>query len=745
MRAARHAGGRASCQRGTHDARDAPASRCPSSSRASHVPRHARRAARSVTPAIDVIVCSAARLSAAGQRARLGLRRAALHAALGTQLGHRRLRRSRAASASWRPTPARRSSASTRCTPRTAAIRKPPARTRRPRAASSTGSPSTSTAVPEASDPDVQHYIASVGDELAALRAKTVRRLHRRRDGQGAGAAALLCRLERRARRRVRRLRSRAAARSLRRFAIHEALVARYGRNAAALAGRAAAPATRRGRGVRARGAARDRLLDVPAILRGRAARSGRRGGRARAASRSTATWPSASSPAAPKRGPARTTPDRQRRRAARPAQHAAARTGACRRSRRPRCERDAYAPFAGLLADNMRDAGALRIDHAMSLMRLFWIPRGGEAGRGRLRHAIRSTICSASSRARALRAHCMVIGEDLGTVPPGFREQHGREQHPLVPHPAVRTGRRRRVSSARGVSRAGAGRPPARTTFRRSPAGSTATTSRCTSGWACSTPKPRARRASSREVGDRAAARRAAARRRPRARSSRTPKRSCSRAYRYLARSPARIVMLQIEDALGERYAGERSGYESRVSELAAQTARRPRDDRDRRTVRTICARAAGVTAARMKVSSPRWRRMKGVLMAGGEGSRLRPLTSRRPKPLAPVAGKPVMEHIIALLRRHGITEIVATLHYLADEIESYFDDGADFGVTMEYVVEDTPLGTAGAVKMADELLGRRYVPRHLGRRADRHRSDRADRTPPARRATTSRSRCSA
>ncbi len=96
----------------------------------------------------------------------------------------------------------------------------------------------------------------------------------------------------------------------------------------------------------------------------------------------------------------------------------------------------------------------------------------------------------------------------------------------------------------------------------------------------------------------------------------------------------------------------------------------------------------------------------MRGVLMAGGEGSRLRPLTSRRPKPLAPVAGKPVMEHIIALLRRHGITEIVCTLHYLADEIESYFDSGAAFGVTTHYVVEDTPLGTAGAVKMAHELL---------------------------------------
>jgi len=96
----------------------------------------------------------------------------------------------------------------------------------------------------------------------------------------------------------------------------------------------------------------------------------------------------------------------------------------------------------------------------------------------------------------------------------------------------------------------------------------------------------------------------------------------------------------------------------------------------------------------------------MKAVVMAGGEGSRLRPLTSRRPKPLAPVANKPVMEHIVDLLRRHGVTEIVATLHYLADEIESYFGDGSDFGVRMSYVVEDTPLGTAGAVKMAESLL---------------------------------------
>lgn len=96
----------------------------------------------------------------------------------------------------------------------------------------------------------------------------------------------------------------------------------------------------------------------------------------------------------------------------------------------------------------------------------------------------------------------------------------------------------------------------------------------------------------------------------------------------------------------------------------------------------------------------------MKAVVMAGGEGSRLRPLTSQLPKPLLPVAGRPVMEHIVTLLRRHGITEIIATLHYLADEIEGYFGDGSNFGVRMHYVVEDRPLGTAGAVKQAHDIL---------------------------------------
>src|SRR5262249_20174132 len=96
----------------------------------------------------------------------------------------------------------------------------------------------------------------------------------------------------------------------------------------------------------------------------------------------------------------------------------------------------------------------------------------------------------------------------------------------------------------------------------------------------------------------------------------------------------------------------------------------------------------------------------MKAVVMAGGEGSRLRPLTCHRPQPLVPVVNRPVMQHILELLKRHGITEIVATLHYLAEEIEAYFGDGSDFGVNLQYTIEDTPLGTAGCVKKAQQLL---------------------------------------
>ena len=97
----------------------------------------------------------------------------------------------------------------------------------------------------------------------------------------------------------------------------------------------------------------------------------------------------------------------------------------------------------------------------------------------------------------------------------------------------------------------------------------------------------------------------------------------------------------------------------------------------------------------------------MRAVLMAGGSGTRLRPLTCALPKPMVPILNRPIAEHIINLLRQHDITEVIATLHYFPDIMRDYFQDGREFGVQMTYAVEeDRPLGTAGCVKNIAELL---------------------------------------
>ena len=96
---------------------------------------------------------------------------------------------------------------------------------------------------------------------------------------------------------------------------------------------------------------------------------------------------------------------------------------------------------------------------------------------------------------------------------------------------------------------------------------------------------------------------------------------------------------------------------------------------------------------------------------MAGGEGSRLRPLTSNMPKPLVPVAGRPIMEHILLHLRRHQLREVVATVQYLGASIRNYFGDGSEQGVSLTYSVEDSPLGTAGSVMLARPQLNEPFV----------------------------------
>src|SRR5690606_21026096 len=76
------------------------------------------------------------------------------------------------------------------------------------------------------------------------------------------------------------------------------------------------------------------------------------------------------------------------------------------------------------------------------------------------------------------------------------------------------------------------------------------------------------------------------------------------------------------------------------------------------------------------------------------------------RPKPLVPIVNKPVMAHILDLLRTHGITEVIVTLRYMAAAIQDAFEDGKNMGIQLTYVVEELPLGTAGGVKNAAEYL---------------------------------------
>ena len=101
----------------------------------------------------------------------------------------------------------------------------------------------------------------------------------------------------------------------------------------------------------------------------------------------------------------------------------------------------------------------------------------------------------------------------------------------------------------------------------------------------------------------------------------------------------------------------------------------------------------------------------MKAVVMAGGEGSRLRPLTIGRPKPMVPMVSKPVMAHILDLLKRQGITKVVVTLHFMPEVIQSYFGDGHSLGMDIGYAIEEIPLGTAGSVKNAQEYLDEPFI----------------------------------
>jgi mannose-1-phosphate guanylyltransferase/phosphomannomutase len=97
----------------------------------------------------------------------------------------------------------------------------------------------------------------------------------------------------------------------------------------------------------------------------------------------------------------------------------------------------------------------------------------------------------------------------------------------------------------------------------------------------------------------------------------------------------------------------------------------------------------------------------MKAVVMAGGFGTRIQPLTNSRPKPMLPIMNKPMMEHTMMMLKDLGITEFIVLLYFKPEIIQDYFKDGSDFGINIKYVVPDDDYGTAGAVKLAQEYIG--------------------------------------
>ncbi|HTX45279.1 MAG TPA: NDP-sugar synthase [Solirubrobacteraceae bacterium] len=100
----------------------------------------------------------------------------------------------------------------------------------------------------------------------------------------------------------------------------------------------------------------------------------------------------------------------------------------------------------------------------------------------------------------------------------------------------------------------------------------------------------------------------------------------------------------------------------------------------------------------------------MQALILAGGEGTRLRPLTTTIPKPVVPLAGQPHVTFMIEWLRRHGVDDVILACGFMADGIRAVLGDGSELGVRLRYIEEPTPLGTGGALKYAEELLDERF-----------------------------------
>ena len=101
----------------------------------------------------------------------------------------------------------------------------------------------------------------------------------------------------------------------------------------------------------------------------------------------------------------------------------------------------------------------------------------------------------------------------------------------------------------------------------------------------------------------------------------------------------------------------------------------------------------------------------MKAVILAGGLGTSLRPLTNKKPKPMLPLGKKPLLEHLIKWIKKNDVKDIIPCVSYLHETIERYFGDGSKFGVNIQYAVSKKPLATAGQLKTAQKLIDDTFV----------------------------------
>lgn len=152
-------------------------------------------------------------------------------------------------------------------------------------------------------------------------------------------------------------------------------------------------------------------------------------------------------------------------------------------------------------------------------------------------------------------------------------------------------------------------------------------------------------------------------------------------------------VIGDQTRDVLTAKNAGCKS--------ILVKTGYGGRDGRYEATPDNVCEHL--LDAAKLVVGFPK----KAVIIAGGLGKRLAPLTESVPKPMLPLKGKPVLEHSIEWLKRNRITEIIICTGYLSHKVEDYFKDGKKFGVNVKYSIETTELGTGGALKNAQKLIG--------------------------------------